>query len=83
MVMDMDWHYQDWGHNEGEPYALFGYGHAGQNLGWTGYTWNKKLFPDYAAFLKYLHDNNLRTSLNLHPAQGVRCHEEMFEESEI
>ena len=48
--------------------------------GWTGYSWNKELFPDYKAFLKKLHDNNLKTALNLHPASGVAAHEDMYEE---
>lgn len=45
MVIDMDWHYHDWEikTNEDEKYrAKYGYGHA-DNLGWTGYTWNKNL----------------------------------------
>ena len=48
--------------------------------GWTGYTWNKELFPDYRAFLKELHKKNLKTALNLHPAAGVRKHEVMYPE---
>ena len=48
--------------------------------GWTGYTWNEKLFPDYRRFLKFVHDHNLKTAMNLHPAQGVRCHEAMYRE---
>ena len=47
--------------------------------GWGGYTWNKDLFPDYKAFLRYLHENNLKVTLNLHPAEGVCCHEEQYE----
>lgn len=46
---------------------------------WTGYTWNEKLFLDYRAFLKGLHDRNLHTSLNLHPAQGR--YEAMYEKA--
>lgn len=42
--------------------------------------WNKELFPDYKAFLKFLKNHNLKTALNLHPAQGVACHEDMYEE---
>jgi len=48
--------------------------------GWTGYSWNKALFPDYKAFLKALHDRNLKTALNLHPAVGTCCHEDMYPE---
>lgn len=46
---------------------------------WGGYTWNKELFPDYKEFLRYLHENNLKVTLNLHPAEGVCCHEELYE----
>ena len=48
--------------------------------GWTGYTWNKDFFPDPKRFLKWLHDRGMRTTLNVHPADGVQAHEEMYEE---
>ncbi len=66
-IVDMDWHLTD---GDGREY----------NDGWTGYTWNKELFPDYKAFLKGLHDRNLKTALNLHPANGIRYWEEMYPE---
>ena len=44
----------------------------------TGYTWNKKLFPDPKDFLKQLHDRNLKATLNLHPADGVRHFEDAY-----
>lgn len=43
---------------------------------WTGYTWNRALFPDPPALLAWLHERGLRTTLNLHPAEGVQLHEE-------
>jgi len=46
--------------------------------GWTGYTWNREKYPDYKKFLKDLADRNLKVSLNLHPKDGVRPHEEMY-----
>ncbi len=46
--------------------------------GWTGYTWNRELFPDPPAFLAWLHEQGLRTTLNLHPADGVHPHEEAY-----
>jgi len=46
--------------------------------GWTGYTWNRELFPDPPAFLKWLHEKGLRVTLNLHPADGVHPHEEIY-----
>jgi len=45
---------------------------------WTGYTWNRELFPDPPAFLKWVHDRGLRVTLNLHPAQGVQSFEEIY-----
>ena len=73
-VVDMDWHIvnipDEYKNGEGERFES----------GWTGYSWNKKLFPNYKEFLKFLKDHNLKTSLNLHPAQGVGCHEDMYEE---
>ncbi len=48
--------------------------------GWTGYSWNTDLFPDYKQFLNELHDMNLKVTLNLHPAAGVAAFEDMYEE---
>lgn len=48
--------------------------------GWTGYTWNKRLFPDPDGFLKYLKQNNVQITLNLHPADGVASYETHFPE---
>ena len=73
-VIDMDWHIVKIPEELKEKEPAF-------QSGWTGYTWNEELFPDYKAFLKYLHDQNLHTSLNLHPAQGVRKHEAMYKEA--
>ncbi len=46
--------------------------------GWTGYTWNPKYFPDPDKFLKWVRDQGLRATLNLHPADGVKKHEQAF-----
>jgi hypothetical protein len=45
---------------------------------WTGYTWNRDLFPDPPAFLQWLHTQGLHTTLNLHPAEGVQAFEEAY-----
>ncbi|MBR6676552.1 MAG: alpha-xylosidase, partial [Clostridia bacterium] len=74
MVMDMDWHYQDWGRNEWEPEAKYGYGHAGQNLGWTGYTWNRTVIPDPKGLIDTLNSRGIKVVLNDHPADGLRDH---------
>jgi len=64
-VIDMDWHEVDIDPKYGS--------------GWTGYTWNKNFFPDPKRFLDWLHDRGMRVTLNLHPADGVRAHEEAYE----
>lgn len=66
VVIDMDWHLVDIDPSYGS--------------GWTGYTWNRELFPDPERFLKWLHDQGMKVTLNVHPADGVRGHEEMYEE---
>jgi len=45
---------------------------------WTGYTWNRELFPDPPAFLRWVHEKGLRVTLNLHPAEGVQQFEEIY-----
>lgn len=67
-TVDMDWHYvRDIKQKFGVDYG-----------GWTGYSWDKELFPDYKAFLKKLKDDNHHVTLNLHPADGVHCYEDMY-----
>ena len=46
--------------------------------GWTGWTWNRDLFPNPAGFLGYLKDNGLKITLNLHPADGVASYDEQY-----
>jgi len=62
-IVDMDWHIT-------ASKIPFG--------GWTGYTWNRELFPDPPAFVSWLHSQGLRTALNLHPSFGVRAYEEAY-----
>jgi alpha-glucosidase (family GH31 glycosyl hydrolase) len=68
-VLDMDWHLVD------DPRIK----ETGVT-GWTGYTWNKKLFPNPKAFMAALHDKGLHVALNDHPADGVQSFEEPYEE---
>ncbi len=63
-TVDMDWH-----PSENLPEGVDG---------WTGYSWNRELFPDYKEFLKNLHGKNLHVTLNLHPASGVQYTEEQY-----
>ena len=64
-VIDMDWHLVD---SVDPKYGS----------GWTGYTWNRELFPDPVGFLNKLHKKGLKVSLNLHPADGIRAYEECY-----
>lgn len=66
-VIDMDWHI-----NNEQLKAMGEVDQSGHGLGWTGYTWNKLLFPDPTQFLDRLHADGLKTSLNMHPASGVQ-----------
>ncbi|MBR4451142.1 MAG: DUF5110 domain-containing protein [Clostridia bacterium] len=68
-TVDMDWHWVAIKEKFGIKYS-----------GWTGYSWNTDLFPDYREFLKELKARNLRVTLNLHPADGVRSFEDMYDE---
>ena len=76
-VIDMDWHIVELSEELNKQYAEYNSALTG---GWTGYTWNTDLFPDYKQFLKELKSKNVAASLNLHPAHGIRKHEIMFEE---
>ena len=46
--------------------------------GWTGYTWDRRYFPDPDEFLAELHRRGCKVTLNLHPAKGVGRHEAQF-----
>lgn len=46
--------------------------------GWTGYTWDPQYFPNPDKFLQWCQKRGLRTTLNLHPADGVGKHEAQF-----
>ena len=45
---------------------------------WTGWTWNKSLFPQPATLLNWMHTHNTKTALNLHPADGIGSSDENF-----
>src|SRR5580698_3245532 len=66
LVIDMDWHL-----SREQLEAKHEVDQSGHDLGWSGYTWNPLLFPDPEAFLKNIHEEGLKATLNLHPASGV------------
>jgi alpha-glucosidase (family GH31 glycosyl hydrolase) len=72
-VIDMDWHI-----NREQLEAMGEKDQSDHSLGWTGYSWNKLLFPDPVQFLDRLHADGLKTSLNMHPASGVQPWEEAY-----
>ena len=63
-VLDMDWHKVQIDPKYGS--------------GWTGFSWNRDLFPDPEGFLQTLHEKGLRVTLNLHPADGIRAYEDAY-----
>jgi len=46
--------------------------------GWTGYTWDRRYFPDPVEFLRWVKRRGLKVTLNLHPAGGVSKFEGQF-----
>lgn len=63
-VIDMDWHLVDIDSKYGN--------------GWTGFTWNRKLFPQPERFLSNLHQRGMKVTLNVHPADGIRAYEDAY-----
>lgn len=64
-AIDMDWHKVDIDTKYGS--------------GWTGFSWNRDLFKNPKDFLDNLHKRQIKTSLNLHPAEGISAHEDCYE----
>lgn len=79
-TVDMDWHWvkvtEKFGEsakNKFRPKNI-----SELNQGWTGYSWNTDLFPDYKDFLHKLKNMKLHTTLNVHPSMGVRWFEDAY-----
>ena len=72
-TIDMDWHLV-----KDVPKEAHKLPHSFQGPGWTGYTFNKKLFPDHKQFFKDLKARGLAITMNLHPKDGVRFFEEQY-----
>jgi alpha-glucosidase (family GH31 glycosyl hydrolase) len=75
LVIDMDWHPTfgtRWWDRKTDA--------SGHSLGWTGYSWNKLLFPNPPAFLDYVHQQGLKATVNMHPASGVQPWETRYPE---
>ena len=75
LIVDMDWH-ETWGlRKSNSPKDEYG-----QRIGWTGYTWQKELFPSPANFLKWTENEELKVALNLHPASGIQPYETVYDD---
>jgi alpha-glucosidase (family GH31 glycosyl hydrolase) len=80
-IIDMDWHITDvesyWKKSENRE-RISKKIIPPKHDGWTGFTWNEDLFPDYKELLEFLREKNVRTALNLHPATGIYPHEKQY-----
>ena len=65
-VFDIDWHKRKIPQQYGS--------------GWTGYSWNRELFPNPSALLAWLHQKGKKVTLNVHPAAGIRAFEDQYPE---
>lgn len=72
-TIDMDWHKVKNIPKDIKPTII-------QGAGWTGYTFEESLFPDYKAFFKDLKSRGLAITMNLHPHDGVRYFEKQYQE---
>jgi hypothetical protein len=75
LVIDMDWHTTfdlAWWNARRDA--------SGHTLGWSGYTWNRLLFPHPKEFLAGIHQQGLKVALNLHPASGIQPWDTHFAE---
>lgn len=84
-TIDMDWHWTDVADRFGKE-AMPSPGKNKQEQfynrfvpGWTGYSWNTELFPNYRQLLDWLHEQNFKVTLNVHPSQGIRFFEDCYE----
>ena len=85
-MVDMDWHYAgdlrdafaipDGFLRDPDTYGPL----SGPKAGWTGYSWNRELFPDPADFLKKVRARHAQIAMNLHPADGIRFFEDAYPE---
>ena len=67
-VLDMDWH-----KNASQVPRKYG-------SSWTGYSWNKELFPEPEKLLNWLHEKGKKVTLNDHPASGIRAFEDEYDQ---
>ncbi len=86
-TIDMDWHWVDIikrfgkeSRDKKKPSALAELFYNVVLPGWTGYSWNTDLFPNPQEFLEYLKANDLKITMNLHPASGCKFFEDAYKD---
>lgn len=86
-TVDMDWHWVDIktkfgkdSHNPSKHLNFMEYVYDIWSTGWTGYSFNTDLFPDYEEFLNKLKADNYHITFNIHPSMGVRWFENQYDE---
>ena len=74
LVFDMEWQRHDAYTGVGDGLGL------GQiySLGWTGWSVNRRLLPDFEALLDELKGRHIEVCLNVHPHDGIRQHEDCW-----
>lgn len=77
LIIDMDWHETFGGLKDIHNPKM---DETDNLLGWTGYSWNKNLFPKPEKFLTWTEKQHLKTALNLHPASGIAPMEDQYED---
>jgi hypothetical protein len=73
LVTDMDWHitfYKEAAEGKQDQ--------AGMSIGWTGFTWDRHLFPDPKGFLNWCESKGLKNTVNIHPASGIQPWEDTY-----
>ncbi len=73
LVIDTDWH-----PTFNQVAGNIAKDASGHRLGWTGYSWNKLLFPEPEEFLASVHEQGLKVTVNLHPAGGIQPWEDRY-----
>ena len=71
-TIDMDWHLVKNVPKDATTHSKF------WGKGWTGYTFDTGLFPDYKQFFRDLKERGLAITMNLHPHDGIRYFEKQY-----
>ena len=71
-TIDMDWHLVKNVPKDATAHSKI------WGKGWTGYTFDTELFPDYKQFFRDLKERGLAITMNLHPHDGIRYFEKQY-----